>query len=194
MAKRPGSTNRLRIIGGLHGGRKLQFPDSRGLRPTADRIRETLFNWLRNEISGSRCLDLFAGSGALGFEAASRGAKHVMLVEPVAPVARQLRINIELLQMQDVMQVHQCKAANYLAKAQGKFDLVFLDPPFADNLLPDTLSLLASEHVLAQEALIYIERDARQALPVLTEGWHILRDKTAGHVSYSLLSTAGQLS
>jgi 16S rRNA (guanine966-N2)-methyltransferase len=191
MAKRPGASNTLRIIAGRHGGRKLRFPDARGLRPTADRVRETLFNWLRNDIQGSRCLDLFAGSGALGFEAASRGASDVTMVESSAAVAASLRSNSMLLDLQDVVEVVHKKAASWVAQFDGDaYNVVFLDPPFADGLLDETLKLLQFGALLADRALIYIERDARQGLPDLPDNWQVLRYKKAGQVAYSLIQLA----
>ena len=189
MARRPGNSNTLRIIGGEHGGRKLQFPDARGLRPTADRIRETLFNWLQHEIRGSRCLDLYAGSGALGFEAASRGAKAVTLVEAASPVARQLRLNADLLGLQQVVRVEPAKACNWLEHYAGDaFDIVFIDPPFADNRLSETFALLFEKGILADKALLYVERDLNQGLPELPANCQVIRDKKAGQVAYSLIS------
>lgn len=188
MGKRPGSSNTLRIIGGLHGGRKLRFPDARGLRPTSDRVRETLFNWLQNKVAGSRCLDLFAGSGALGLEAASRGAKLVTLVEYSPLVARALLENVRLLSLQDSIIVTQSRALTWLEGYQGEtFDLVFLDPPFADNLLQDSFRLLFDRQMLADEALVYVERDAGQALPDIPDNCKVIRDKKAGQVAYSLI-------
>ncbi len=189
MAKRPGSSNTLRIIGGMHGGRKLQFPDARGLRPTADRVRETLFNWLQNEVAGSRCLDLFAGSGALGFEAASRGAQHVTLVESSPQVAKRLQENTLLLNLQGVIEVKHAKAAGWLEQYTGEpFNLVFLDPPFADNLLEQTLRQLLESRLLSDEALLYVERDAGQSLPELPGNCQVIKDKKAGQVAYSLIT------
>ena len=189
MAKRPGSTNTLRIIGGEHGGRKLQFPDAKGLRPTSDRVRETLFNWLQNDIGGSRCLDLFAGSGALGFEAVSRGAKSVTMVEASSPVARQLQANARLLGLDDVVEVQHAKALGWLDQYVGQtYDIVFLDPPFADNLLSESFSLLVQKNILSRDALIYVERDTGQKLPDLPDNCTLLRDKKAGQVAYSLIS------
>ena len=144
MAKRPGSSNTLRLVGGRHGGRKLKFPDAKGLRPTADRTRETLFNWLAPVIEGSNCLDLFAGSGALGFEAVSRGAAHVTMVEMALPVFRQLKQNIDLLNETDHVDIHHLTARKWLEQAPQlkpghktdlQFDVVFLDPPFKEKLL-----------------------------------------------------------
>lgn len=178
----------MRIIGGIHRGRKLSFPDAAGLRPTADRVRETLFNWLQNQVAGSRCLDLFAGSGALGFEAASRGAGLVVLVEAENSVAKNLKANAELLDMQQVISVIKSRAASWLQQYQGhNFNIVFLDPPFAQHLLPQTIELLASKDLIAENGYIYIERELNQQLPELPANWKVIRDKTAGQVAYSLI-------
>ena len=188
MAKRPGSSNTLRIIGGVHGGRKLHFPDAPGLRPTADRIRETLFNWVQNEINGSRCLDLFAGSGALGFEAASRGAKQVVMVDLSRTVVKQLNDNTRLLNLQQVIKVFQGKAASWIEQHAGQqFDLVFLDPPFADGLLQNTFEQLMRNNMLAKQAQLYVERQVDQKLPDLPAGCSVSRDKKAGQVAYTLI-------
>ncbi|MGD2117115.1 MAG: 16S rRNA (guanine(966)-N(2))-methyltransferase RsmD [Chromatiales bacterium] len=189
MAKRPGSSNRLRIIGGSMRGRILSFPSAKGLRPTADRIRETLFNWLQHDIAGSRCLDLFAGSGALGFEAASRGAGQVVMLDNNPAVIQQLQQNVHLLGLQQQVEVVSAAAMNWLAASQAEpFDVVFLDPPFADAVLQQAVDALHASRLLAPQALLYIERDRNQDLPQLPSGWHILRDKQAGQVSYSLIA------
>lgn len=189
MSKRPGSTNTLRIIGGKHRGRKLQFPDSRGLRPTGDRVRETLFNWLQNDIHGSVCLDLFAGSGALGFEAVSRGAAHVTMIESAAQVVARLKQNVELLGEIQTVNIIQAKAEQWLQKNTEQFDILFLDPPFADDRLGQVLEQLVSYGVLADNALVYVERDIRQSLPEMPAGWHLDKDKKTGQVAYSLFSS-----
>ena len=188
MSKRPGSSNTLRIIGGKHRGRKLSFPDAAGLRPTADRVRETLFNWLQNDVTGAHCLDLFAGSGAIGFEAASRGAGSVIFVEADHSVAKSIKTNAELLDMQSVISVIKSKASSWLAQYKGhRFNIVFLDPPFAQQLLSQTIELMAAKDLIAENGYIYIERELNQQLPQLPENWRVIRDKTAGQVAYSLI-------
>jgi len=180
-----GGSNRLRIIGGRWRGRKLSFPDALGLRPTGDRLRETLFNWLQVHLPERRCLDLFAGSGALGFEAASRAAAEVVLVEANPQVVRSLAANIELLKA-DQIRLVSGKAQSYLQQPPEPFDLVFLDPPFADDVLPDIFSLL-EQGWLAEGALIYIEQPLRTEL-VFPAGWQILKEKQAGQVQVWLLA------
>ena len=192
MARRPASSNTVRLIAGELGGRKIRFPDARGLRPTADRTRETLFNWLLNDIDGSICLDLFAGSGALGFEAVSRGAAHVIMVEASAGVARQLQQNSQLLAVEDRVTVISRKAMSYLSEAEKSgieqpFNIVFIDPPFADGQLDQVMENLFSSNVLADTAKIYVERDLKQEMPVLPENCAVIRDKKAGQVAFSLL-------
>lgn len=191
MPKRPGSSNTLRIIGGTHRGRKLQFPDSKGLRPTADRVRETLFNWLQNDIAGSHCLDLFAGSGALGFEAVSRGAAYVAMVEAAGPVVSRLKDNVALLGEQQKIEVFQAKAEQWLQNNEKRFDILFLDPPFADDSLDYMTEQLIRFRVLKDNALVYIERDVKQSLPDLPSDWHLQKDKRSGQVAYSLFSLEG---
>jgi 16S rRNA (guanine966-N2)-methyltransferase len=192
MARRPASSNTVRLIAGELGGRKIRFPDARGLRPTADRTRETLFNWLINDIQSSHCLDLFAGSGALGFEALSRGADHVTMVDASVQVVHQLRENSRVLNVDERLSVVSMKATAWLleyAHQEGvlPFDIVFLDPPFADDQLQQVVDLLFSVGCLADRTRIYIERDLRQPMPLLPENCKVLRDKKAGQVAFSLL-------
>jgi 16S rRNA (guanine966-N2)-methyltransferase len=181
-----GSRNQLRIIGGRHRGRRLPFPDQPGLRPTADRVRETLFNWVAPLIAGARCLDVFAGSGALGFEAASRGAAEVVMIERAPAAARQLRANVQMLGAQEI-QIHQADALEWLARpGRTHFDLVFLDPPFAEDLLAPAVERLERNHWLAPEARLYLEAPVQIGFPPLPDGWELIRDKTAGQVRYGL--------
>jgi len=180
-------TGRLRIIGGCYRGRKLPVLLQPGLRPTADRIRETLFNWLAPVIGGSRCLDLFAGSGALGFEAASRGAAEVVMIERSEPVARMLESNACSLGAAQV-RVHRSDALRWLSRAGEPFDLVFLDPPFGEALLGPSCALLNHNGWLLPRSRVYLEALASQEFPVLPTGWDLLRDKQAGQVRYALAS------
>jgi len=154
MAKKSG--NRLRIIGGQWRSRFLPFPDVEGLRPTTDRVRETLFNWLQPVVHGAAVLDVFAGSGALGFEALSRGAGSLTLIEKNPQAAKQLMENIQTLKSADA-QVKQTDALHFLAQQQTPFDLIFLDPPFSKGLLPECIALIESNNLLADNGWIYIE-------------------------------------
>jgi 16S rRNA (guanine966-N2)-methyltransferase len=190
--RRPASSNTVRLIAGELGGRKIRFPDARGLRPTADRTRETLFNWLANDIEGSRCLDLFAGSGALGFEAVSRGAADVKMMDASGSVVRQLQENASLLSIEDKVEIARQKAATYLAGYEKQeslkpFNIVFIDPPFADEQLQSVVNLLFSSNCLADGAKVYIERDVKQAMPLLPANCKVIRDKKAGQVAFTLL-------
>ncbi|WP_157640529.1 16S rRNA (guanine(966)-N(2))-methyltransferase RsmD [Lamprocystis purpurea] len=180
-----GGSGRLRIIGGRYRGRRLPIPDQPGLRPTADRVRETLFNWLAPVLPGARCLDLFAGSGAIGFEAASRGAGEVVLIERNAAVARQLRTNLLTLAAPRVS-VIQADALAWLAADATPFDLVFIDPPFADDLLAPACARLADGGWLAPGARVYLETAARAGFPPLPAGWELIRDSTAGQVRFGI--------
>jgi 16S rRNA (guanine966-N2)-methyltransferase len=174
----------VRIIGGQHRGRKLPFAEMPGLRPTGDRIRETLFNWLQPVIEGARCLDLFAGSGALGIEAASRGAARVVMVEQAGSVVRQLERNRELLSL-DQVNIVRADALQFLEQSPTPFDIVFLDPPFEQNLLPAVCQRL-TQGWLADGARIYLEEDSSREFPVLPEDWQWLNQKRAGQVRYGL--------
>ncbi len=180
--------NQVRIIGGEHRGRKLGFPDIPGLRPTGDRIRETLFNWLQTSLPGAKCLDLFAGSGALGLEAASRGAGQVLMLDRSAVVVDQLRQNIALLGLNQTS-VEQADALTRLQAAPQPFDIVFLDPPFADELLQQVCYQLEAGGWLKPDTLLYIEIDAAKGLPQLPSGWRQLKEKRAGQVEYFLYSS-----
>lgn len=179
--------NQLRIIAGEWRGRKLPFIALEGLRPTPDSVRETLFNWLQNIIYGARCLDLYSGSGALGFEAISRGASEVVMLDNQNKVTRQLQENSQLLAC-DKANIHCQNALNYLEnKALEPFNIVFIDPPYNKNLVEPTCRLLEDNGWLAPDALIYLEVEkGLYQLPV-PNNWELLRSKKAGHVSYHLL-------
>ncbi len=182
--KQDSPTSVVRIIGGLHRGRKLPFAEMPGLRPTGDRIRETLFNWLQPVIEGARCLDLFAGSGSLGMEAASRGAGRVVMVEHAGSVVRQLERNRELLDLSQISIVR-ADALQFLEQPPTQFDIVFLDPPFDNNLL-EALCQRLTMGWLADGARIYLEEDISRDFPQLPEGWQWLQQKSAGRVRYGL--------
>jgi 16S rRNA (guanine966-N2)-methyltransferase len=179
----------LRIIGGSWRGRKLRFPAAALIRPTPDRVRETLFNWLGARVAGARCLDLFAGSGALGLEALSRGAAEVTFVEQHAAAARELRARLAEWGGGNA-QVVRSDARRFLAGAPRRYELVFLDPPFASQLLGEAARLLEARGWLAPGALIYVECAARGPPPRLPEGWTPLKGKRAGEVGYHLYARA----
>lgn len=180
--------NQVRIIGGRHRGRRLQFVPGRGLRPTPDRVRETLFNWLQRDIHGARCLDLFAGSGALGFEAISRGATQVTLVEQNRAAASRLRDNVELLREGERIDVLHTDALRLLRTPPIRpFDIVFVDPPFADEGVPLACRLLEDNQWLADQSLVYLEQDAGAAWPEPEPDWTLLREGRAGQSAQHLL-------
>jgi 16S rRNA (guanine966-N2)-methyltransferase len=167
----------------------LRFPPSAQIRPTPDRVRETLFNWLATRVSGARCLDLFAGSGALGLEAISRGAGHVTFVEHDAVAARELRARLSEWGAGGA-RVEHSDALHFLTGPPEPFDIVFLDPPFASDLLAAAAQRLERRQWLAPGALVYVECAARDGLPALPGNWSVLRAKQAGEVGYHLLSRA----
>jgi 16S rRNA (guanine966-N2)-methyltransferase len=192
----------LRIIGGSWRGRRLRFPPQAEIRPTPDRVRETLFNWLGPRVPGSRCLDLFAGSGALGLEALSRGAAHVTFVERDPVAVRELRARLAEWRAVGA-EVEQADALRFLGSAPQTAmaqpatdqvstaracDIVFLDPPFASDLLSPACHLLEEGHWLSARALIYVETDAQAGLPALPQGWTVTRAKRAGAVGYHLIT------
>ena len=177
--------NQLRIIAGSWRGRKLYFAPVPGLRPTPNRVRETLFNWLQPVIRGARCLDLYAGSGALGIEAASRGAATVVLVDRDSQVVRTLREQLQILKAEQV-QLVQADVANWLSGTPQTFDIVFLDPPFGAGLLPASIRQLEAGGWLAPVAWIYVEGE-QGLVPELPDNWELYRSKRAGRVGYHLL-------
>lgn len=187
--RRAERSRELRIIGGTWRGRKLRFPANAAIRPTPDRVRETLFNWLAGAIRGARCLDLFAGSGALGLEALSRGAAHVTFVERDAVAVRELRARLVEWQAGDA-RVERADALRYLAGEARPFDVVFLDPPFASGLLTHAAALLEERRWLEAGARIYVECAARDGLPPLPPRWQPLKERQAGEVGYHLFAHA----
>jgi 16S rRNA (guanine966-N2)-methyltransferase len=175
----------LRIIGGQWRGRKLSFPCIEGLRPTSDRIRETLFNWLAEDVWQARCMDLCAGSGALGFESVSRGAQFALLLDTHPAVVQQLNEHCQLLQTNQI-HVQRQDALSFLNSACDEpFNLVFLDPPFAQDLWQALAAALECGGWLAPQALIYVEAPVNQAL-MLPSSWQLIKDKKAGQVAYRL--------
>ena len=173
--------NKVRIVGGEWRSRLLSFTPRPDLRPTPDRVRETLFNWLGQDLTGKTCLDLFAGSGALGFEAASRGAKRVVMIERDARAFKALQENIAMLAAQAV-ELQRADAPEFLRADRSKYDVVFIDPPFRVNLLPQVLVLLPAR--LTPHALVYVEAPRKQQF---APGWQVWRHGRAGTVHYALL-------
>lgn len=178
---------KVRIIGGEWRGRKLAVPEKQGLRPTPDRVRETLFNWLNWQVPASRCLDLFAGTGALGVEAASRGAKQVILVEKDRSIAEGLRQQLAPFASTKV-QVIQADALQYLKKSPAEpFNIVFLDPPFQQNLLAPCCELLESTGWLTPNAFIYLEAEIELQALILPKSWIVIKQQRAGQVASYLV-------
>ena len=181
---------RLRIVAGIWRSRLLEIADVPGLRPTAERIRETVFNWLTPHLAGARCLDLFAGTGALGLEALSRGAAEAVFIETSAKAVRILQKNIATLGASKATVVC-ADAITYLQHpGTDRFDIIFLDPPFADDLQGNLCKLLHESSILAKDALVYIEEDRAKPEVVLAPNWQTLKTKTAGNVRYSLVKPA----
>jgi 16S rRNA (guanine966-N2)-methyltransferase len=181
-----GGQGQLRIIGGEWRSRRVTFPDAPGLRPTPDRVRETLFNWLAPYVAGARVLDPFAGSGALYLEALSRGASMGLALDNNAAAIASLRDNLALLKC-PVGQLMQGDAVRYLENQPPQpFDLVFLDPPFHQNLLEPVCTLLDSKGWLADQAWVYTESETPPSSLALPESWHLHREKQAGQVYYAL--------
>ncbi len=171
----------MRIIGGEYRRRLIDFPDAEGLRPTPDRVRETLFNWLGQTLYGKRCLDLFAGSGALGFEAASRGAELVVMVERNRSVFQSLQASQKKLGCTNVA-LHCADGLEFARREGGRYDVIFLDPPFQAGYLPQLMPLLAER--LAEGGVVYVESGE----PFEPDAaWHVARRARAGAVHYQLL-------
>ena len=179
------SMNSVRIIGGEWRRRVLRFPDAEGLRPTPDRVRETLFNWLGQDLSGLSCLDLFAGSGALGFEAASRGAERVVMVEQSASVAASLRANARLLGAEtrlEIVHADAVKFASSLGPDAPGFDVLFLDPPYKQGWIERVQPWL--DRLVKPEGWLYVESEA--AVEQLG-AWHVVKQDRAGQVHFHLM-------
>ncbi|MCB1773332.1 MAG: 16S rRNA (guanine(966)-N(2))-methyltransferase RsmD [Gammaproteobacteria bacterium] len=181
------ASNQVRVIGGSFRGRRLHFLPGPGLRPTPDRVRETLFNWLGADVPGARCLDLFAGSGALGIEAMSRGAATLTAVERHRAAAGRLRDNLALLGVNDAEVVQQDVLRLLKTVPAKPYDIVFADPPFAADLVGEVCLLLAAGGWLAPGAWVYLEQDAQRAWPPLPVGWRRHREGRAGQSVFSLL-------
>lgn len=180
------AVRQLRIIGGQWRGRKLAFTPAEGLRPTGDRVRETLFNWLAPMINEARCADLFAGSGALGLEALSRGALHCDFVDTSAAAIKQIGLHLETLDARGRADCHTLPATQYLETAAQSLDIVFIDPPFDRALTGECCQALAKSGQLSDQALIYIETPTKEALTYLPEDWDLHREKSAGGVAFRL--------
>ena len=178
------SANEVRIVGGTWRSRRIRFAAREGLRPTPDRVRETLFNWLGQDLTGLACLDLFAGSGALGFEAASRGAKRVVMVERDRAAYEALRANKELLDARQVELVRG-DALEFVRCGNGLFDVIFLDPPFAADHWARLVPALPA--LMAPDACVYCESGAAVEWG---EGWEVAKSGRAGQVTYQLLRRA----
>jgi len=183
--------NALRIIGGEWRGRRIRFPHRPGIRPTPNRVRETLFNWLAPSVGGSRCLDLFAGSGALGLEALSRGAAAVTFVESDQAAADALREVVTALAPECGLVIHG-EALSWLADPPSQpFDVVFLDPPFGSGFAAQAAQALEVGGWLRSGARVYLEMPAAEGPPVLPTGWKLHRSGKAGAVGYHLALRRG---
>lgn len=156
-----------------------------GLRPTPDRIRETVFNWLQPYVGGATCLDLFAGTGALGLEAASRGAEKVSLVELNPQAAIQLQTHCQRLEAQQC-QIHHQGASDFLTQNQLQYDIIFIDPPYENNFWSTIAQQLIASDSIADDALIYLEYPKQIEMPILPQQWQLMKEKKAGGVNYCL--------
>lgn len=192
VSKSSGS-GEIRIIGGRWRGRKLKVHNSEGLRPTTDRVKETVFNWLMTDVRGAKVLDCFAGAGSLGFEAASRGAEHVVAIEKDKQAAAQLKKNCEVLNAREKIQVFAGDFFQQVQKLGSPFDIIFIDPPFHKNMLEKTLTSLFQQNAIADGTLLYIEQESNDVNNLVApEGWQfeMLKDKKAGQVSARLFQVS----
>lgn len=177
-------TGQFRIIGGQWRGRKLQFPAVNGLRPTPDRVRETLFNWLAAYLHQAQCLDLYSGCGALGLEALSRSAAHCIFVDASHQALQAIEQHLALLQGQGITQLGQLPEA--INGLQTPVDIVFIDPPYADNSIEKCVQLLLEQQLLKEGAWLYCENGSDKPLPALPMEFSLHRHKIAGAVQYAL--------
>lgn len=178
--------NSVRLIGGRWRGRKIRFPDSEGLRPTPSRVRETLFNWLMHDVRDARVLDLFAGSGALAFEALSRGAREAVLVDRSPVVCAQLTRELAGLTGAQARVLRQDAAGFVAQRADAPFDIVFLDPPFHRGLLATACAALEANGHLRDGSFVYVESEAAPDAADVPANWRLHRRQEAGQVCYSL--------
>ena len=187
MPKKQATT---RIIGGSLRGSKLPFKENRSIRPTEGKTKETLFNWLLNDLEGKTCLDMFAGTGSLGIEALSRGAKEVVFVEKQKKLADSLKANLKRLQVYSSSQVLNANAFSVdFDNLPYKFDILFIDPPFRENLIQRSLDFVKSSNLLTPKALIYLECETELELVELTRDLNLLKESKGGQTQYCLYET-----
>ena len=177
---------KIRLIAGKWRGRKLDVIDSPGLRPTPDRIRETLFNWLQEEIVGARCLDLFAGTGALAFEALSRGAAEIVMVESNPKIIESLNQHAKTLGSEGHI-IQLADAISWMKQGIKGFDIIFLDPPFGQGYIEQCCTIISEQSLLNARGLVYIESEKNLSLP---DGWKIRKQTKAGNVQSALIEPA----
>ena len=187
MPKKQATT---RIIGGSLRGSKLPFKENRSIRPTEGKTKETLFNWLLNDLEGKTCLDMFAGTGSLGIEALSRGAKEVVFVEKQKKLAESLKANLKRLKVYSSSQVLNANAFSIdFDNLPYKFDILFIDPPFRENLIQRSLDFVKSSNLLTPKALIYLECETELELVELTRDLNLLKESKGGQTQYCLYET-----
>lgn len=189
-AQRANSTGQIRIIGGQWRGRKLPVLNAEGLRPTTDRNKETLFNWLMPYVNGARCLDVFAGSGGLGLEALSRYAAHCDFIELDNQAASQLESNLSLLKVSSA-NVHKGNALNILKGLNGSpYDVVFVDPPFGKDLVAPALISLAENNLVQSGSVVYLEHESTLTTPTLPTHWQVIKEKHTSALRYMLIEVS----
>ncbi|OGT59066.1 MAG: 16S rRNA (guanine(966)-N(2))-methyltransferase RsmD [Gammaproteobacteria bacterium RIFCSPHIGHO2_12_FULL_42_10] len=187
MNKQPLKRGFVRIIAGTWRSRRLNVIDQAMVRPTPDRVRETLFNWLAPCLPGKRCLDLFAGSGVLGFEALSRGASHTLMIDQSSAVIEALKTTAKQLKAEELVKIEQANIPQQLQTITQPFDIIFLDPPYQSDLLFPTCQSLEKHGYLANPAYIYLEAGEKISEDQLPENWQIIKQQKAGQIFYYLL-------
>lgn len=195
MSNSATNCSKVRIIAGRWRGRKISFPVNLSIRPTPDRVRETLFNWLTPYIIDSHCLDLYAGSGVLGFEALSRGATEMVFVDSEKAIIKNLEVQHQILKIDfeiekrilNRVKYQHCDALAYLDTLNIKFDLVFLDPPYQKNMLPAVIKLLADKNLMTKNGIIYLEMAKNELLPDIPENWQVIKNKVMSQVACYLI-------
>lgn len=192
MSKAASKSSSVRIIAGRWRGRKIEFPTHLSIRPTPDRVRETLFNWLAPYIINSRCLDLYAGSGVLGFEALSRGATGMVFVDLEKTIISKLEAQHQVFKIDSEcagygIEYHCCDAQRYLSEQDKPFDIVFLDPPYQQDMLGAIIAILADKDLVTNKGVIYIEMAKIETLPELPGNWLVLKNKIMGQVACYLI-------
>jgi 16S rRNA (guanine966-N2)-methyltransferase len=197
MSNSTANTSQVRIIAGRWRGRKISFSTDLSIRPTPDRVRETVFNWLSPYLMKRRCLDLFAGSGVLGFESLSRGAAELVFVDSNKSIVQTLKQQHQIFKIdsefgQTSVEYEHKDAYKYLSTVTKNFDLIFLDPPYQKKMIQPAIEILVNKKLINNEGLVYLETEKNEALPDFPTTWRIIKSKTMSHVVCNLLLVSNE--